>query len=107
MLVLDLDCSDVRQLSAEHYLPHATLLVWVGMRYSRGVLHPFVRIRVINNRSPIMHNQWEWVIYNRRKSVPFFPPFFGFRSFFVLNIPILSPIIYNRTLNIIGIIIGH
>ena len=30
--------------------------------------------------------------------MPFFPPFFGFCSFFVLNIPILSPIIYNRTL---------
>jgi hypothetical protein len=45
-----------------------------------------------------MHNQWEWVVYNQRKRVPIFPSFFGFRSFFVLNIPILSPIIYNRTL---------
>jgi hypothetical protein len=44
-----------------------------------------------------MHNRWEWVIYNRRKRVPFFSPFFGFRSFFVLNILILSPIIYNWT----------
>ncbi len=37
--------------------------------------------------------------------MPFFPPFFGFRSFFVLNIPILSPIIYNWTLIIIGTLI--
>ncbi len=62
------------------------------------LLRPFVRIRFINNRRPIMNNWWEWVIYNRRKRVPFFSPFFGFCSFFVQNIPILSPIIYNQTL---------
>jgi hypothetical protein len=32
------------------------------------------------------------------KGCPFFPPFFGFWSFFVLNIPIFSPIIHNRSL---------
>jgi hypothetical protein len=63
----------------------------------RRSVKPFVRIRVINNWSPIMHNRWEWVIYNRRKRVPFFPPFFGSCSFFVLNIPTLSPIIYLDT----------
>ncbi len=36
MIVLDLDWSDIRQLSAEHPLPPATLLVWVGVRYDRG-----------------------------------------------------------------------
>ncbi len=63
----------------------------------RDVLHPFDKIRVINNQNPIMHNRWEWVIYNRRKSGPFFSPFFGFSLVFVLNILILSPIIYNQT----------
>ncbi len=62
------------------------------------LLHLFVRIQVIHNWNPIIHNQWEWVIYNWRKSVPFFPLFFGFWSFVVVNIPILSPFIYNWSL---------
>ncbi len=101
--------------------PHGSSINKPGSKYSPGpiiynrslfktgatMLHPFVRIQVINNRSPIMHNRWEWVIYNRRKRVPFSPPFFGFRLFFVLNIPILSSIIDNRThwLFIIGTLI--
>ncbi len=61
------------------------------------LLHPFVRIRVINNRSPIMHNRWEWVIQSKEKgALP--PPLFSVFVRFFLNIPILSPIIYNRTL---------
>jgi hypothetical protein len=40
------------------------------------MLHPFSRIWVVYNQNPIMHNWWEWVIYNRRKRVPKnFPPF--------------------------------
>jgi hypothetical protein len=58
------------------------------------LLHPFVRIRVIYNRNLIIHNQWEWVVYNQRKRVPISPPpFFGCQPFFVTNIPILLPII--------------
>jgi hypothetical protein len=45
------------------------------------LLHPFVRIRVIN-RSPIMHNRWEWVINRKGKGCPFFPPFFWFSFVF-------------------------
>ncbi len=59
------------------------------------LLHPFSKIRIICNQNPIMHNRWEWVIYNRRERVPIFPPLFCFWPFFVINIPIFSPNIYN------------
>ncbi len=49
----------------------ATLLIL------RDLLHLFVRIRVIINRSPIMHNRWEWVTIEG-KGCPFFSPFFWF-----------------------------
>ncbi len=48
------------------------------------LLHPFSRIWVIYNQNPIMHNRWEWVIYNRRKMVPEFPPPFLFSAPFLL-----------------------
>ncbi len=81
------------------------------------LLHLFSRIRVIYNQNPILHNQWEWVIYNRRERVPICSPLFCFWPFFVINIPIfprlfiigtliinnlnIFPIIYNRELLLI------
>ncbi len=46
------------------------------------LLHPFPRIWVIYNQNPVMHNRWEWVIYNRRKTMlKIFPPFLFLASF--------------------------
>jgi hypothetical protein len=69
----------------------------VGRAVGRSVdlLHPFSRIRVINNHNPILHNQWEWVIYNRRKRVQNLT---NFPLFSIVNIPNCCPIIYNQSL---------
>jgi hypothetical protein len=50
----------------------------------KDLLHPFSRILVIYNQNPIMHNRWEWVIYNQRKRVPKISPPFLFSAPFLL-----------------------
>ncbi len=71
-----------------------TALLTMGM-YLLDLLHPFSRIWVINNHNPILHNQWERVIYNQRKRVPNLT---NFAPFFIVNIQKICQIIYNQTL---------
>ncbi len=50
------------------------------------LLHPLSRIWVIYNQNPIMHNQWEWVIYNQRERVPKnFHPFLFSAPFYTIK----------------------
>ncbi len=76
----DLDKPTVEFLR-ENFYKDPTLALAYFYCCSTDLLHPFVRIRVINNQSLIMHNRWEWVIYNQRKRVPFSPLFLVFGGF--------------------------